>query len=214
MTRSISHDQLGVAERPRRRRPGLARRSRCSGRSARRAAQDLADRLDPEPAAFDDAVAVLVDDYGRTITSVWRSSSAAAKKADAVFKISFARRSSRFSRSSSAIRCASSVVVPGRLPSSTSACRTQTRNVSGMHAELVSDPLDRSARRRVLPCVDRHPGRPLTQLVAVLPWCSHNSHPSWIESLHSNPGRFTICPFSPRAAQDSVPLTRASPRRT
>ncbi|MDS1116653.1 hypothetical protein RD149_23170, partial [Gordonia westfalica] len=37
----------------------------------------------------------------------------AAKKADACFKMVFARRSSRFSRSSCAIRSASLVVVPG-----------------------------------------------------------------------------------------------------
>jgi hypothetical protein len=48
-------------------------------------------------------------------------SSSLAKKALAALRISFARRSSRFSRSSSAIRCASSVLVPGRRPASTSA---------------------------------------------------------------------------------------------
>ena len=42
-----------------------------------------------------------------------------------------ARRSSRFSRSSWASRCVSPVVVPARVPPSTSACRTQLRNVSG-----------------------------------------------------------------------------------
>ena len=64
-----------------------------------------ADRLDPEP------VAVCVDE--RDYLFDWRSSSA-PKKADAAFKISFARRSSRFSRSSSLIRARSSVVTPGR----------------------------------------------------------------------------------------------------
>ncbi|MCA1844742.1 MAG: hypothetical protein LC792_16425 [Actinobacteria bacterium] len=37
-------------------------------------------------------------------------------------RISFERRSSRFSRSSSAIRALSSLVVPGRKPLSTSTC--------------------------------------------------------------------------------------------
>jgi hypothetical protein len=59
-----------------------------------------------------------------------RGSSSRAKKADAAFKISFARRSSRFSRSSSRNRARSSVVNPGRSPASVSARRTQIRNVS------------------------------------------------------------------------------------
>ena len=44
--------------------------------------------------------------------------------------ISFARRNSLFSRSSSRIRARSSLVTPGRWPRSTSARRTQFRNVS------------------------------------------------------------------------------------
>jgi hypothetical protein len=65
----------------------------------------VADRLDPV------LELVLVDEgddqrEGR--------SSSAAKKADALFKIALARRSSRTSRSNSASRVASSVVVPGR----------------------------------------------------------------------------------------------------
>jgi hypothetical protein len=59
-----------------------------------------------------------------------RGSSSRAKKAVADFKISLARRSSRFSRSSSLSRSRSSLVNPGRCPASTSAARTQTRNVS------------------------------------------------------------------------------------
>lgn len=59
-----------------------------------------------------------------------RGSSSRAKKAAADFRISLTRRSSRTSRSSSAIRCASAVEVPGRCPSSTSACLTQPRNAS------------------------------------------------------------------------------------
>ena len=57
-------------------------------------AEHSADRLDPEP------VTVFVDE--RDYLFDWRSSSA-PKKADAAFKISFARRSSWFSRSSSLI---------------------------------------------------------------------------------------------------------------
>src|SRR5690606_19731766 len=54
------------------------------------------------------------------------------KNADAVRKISFARRNSRTSRSSSVIRVCSAVVVPGRSPASTSAWVTQLRRVSGL----------------------------------------------------------------------------------
>ena len=76
----------------------------------------------------------VVDDHrDRNLTGylILRSSSAAAKNAADVFKISFARRNSRTSRSSAAIRVASSVVVPGRTPPSTSPWRTQFRNASG-----------------------------------------------------------------------------------
>jgi hypothetical protein len=45
-----------------------------------------------------------------------RSSSAWAKYAEAFFRISFARRSAKFSRSSCFSRCRSSVVSPGRWP--------------------------------------------------------------------------------------------------
>jgi hypothetical protein len=76
-------------------------------------AQDPADQLDPEllPVIVD-----VVDQRGEG------RSSSAAKKAEAVFRIAFARRSSRFSRSSSTSRARSSVVSPGALPVSTRAC--------------------------------------------------------------------------------------------
>ena len=69
-----------------------------------------------------------------------------------VARISFARRSSRTSRSRSAIRCASAVVVPGAMPSSTSACRTQVRNASGRipswsAIRLIAPTLDSGSRR-------------------------------------------------------------------
>jgi hypothetical protein len=57
-------------------------------------------------------------------------SSSAAKKADAVFKIAFARHSSRFSRSNSTNRRRSSLDTPGLAPASIWACFTQPRNVS------------------------------------------------------------------------------------
>jgi hypothetical protein len=53
-------------------------------------------------------------------------SSSAAKNALAALRISLARRSSRTSRSSAAIRSLSWVLIPGRCPPSTSAWRTQS----------------------------------------------------------------------------------------
>ena len=80
-----------------------------------------ADRLDPEP------VPVGIDEGDHL---VGRRSSSAPKKAAADFRISLARRSSRFSRSSVFSRSPSSLVSPTREPSSTSARRTQLRSVS------------------------------------------------------------------------------------
>jgi hypothetical protein len=76
---------------------------------------------------FHDLFAVGVDE-GSYLRD-WRSSSA-PKKVAARFKISFARRNSRFSCSRSAILLASTVVVPGAFPSSTSAWLTQDRTDS------------------------------------------------------------------------------------
>jgi len=94
--------------------------------------------LDPELAALDDPVTVVVDvsddhrdrDLAGLGYLILRSSSAAAKTLQ-TRRISFARRSSRTSRSSSLIRDVSSEVVPGRRPPSISAWRTQVRSASG-----------------------------------------------------------------------------------
>ncbi len=112
-------DQFGVADRARRERSGLGGVVGARGDLHVGVLQDGADRLDPEP------VAVLIDvvdqHRGGHCYLILRSSSAAAKKAALVFKISLARRNSRTSRSSSASLVASSVVVPGRTPPSISA---------------------------------------------------------------------------------------------
>src|SRR4051794_7307711 len=84
--------------------------------------QRTADRLDPEPVPIGIDVAVHL---GR------RPSSSAAKKADAVRRISLVRRSSRTSRSNAASLALSSVLVPDRWPPSISAWRTQLRRDSG-----------------------------------------------------------------------------------
>src|SRR5438270_257763 len=84
--------------------------------------QRRTDRLDSP------SLAVLVDelhDLGG------RGSSSRATKAEAAFRISLARRNSRFSRSSSAMRRCWSVGTPGRLPVSMAACLTQLRSDSG-----------------------------------------------------------------------------------
>jgi hypothetical protein len=62
-----------------------------------------------------------------------RSSSAIAKYAEALRRISFAGRSSRTSRSKALIRSRSSLVGPARTPWSRSAWRTQPRSVSAVH---------------------------------------------------------------------------------
>src|SRR5690625_4504179 len=74
--------------------------------------QNTADGLDPE------LISIQIDVSDHLV--VGRSSSA-AKKADAVFRISFARRSSAFSRFSLRIWACSSEDTPGFLPASTSA---------------------------------------------------------------------------------------------
>jgi hypothetical protein len=83
--------------------------------------QRSADRLDPE--SF--AMGIDVGDH-----FLVRPSSSVAKIIDADFKISFARRSSLTSRSSSFTRSRSSLANPGRWPASVSAFRTQIRNDS------------------------------------------------------------------------------------
>ncbi len=75
--------------------------------------QHPADRLDPV------ALAVLIDERHHHLGR--RSSSAWAKNADALRRISFARLSSRTSRSSALSHVRSSVVSPMRLPVSRSA---------------------------------------------------------------------------------------------
>jgi len=85
--------------------------------------QHSADRLDPI------GIPVLID-VGVQDFSL-RSSSAWAKKALAVRRMSLARRNSLFSRSNSLRRWASAVVVPGRSPASISARLTHSSKVCG-----------------------------------------------------------------------------------
>src|SRR5687768_9915861 len=124
---NLRHQRL-VASQPRRKtlRIGLAGLVLVVQRRGDR--QLLADRLDPVE------IAVGVDERHHHFCR--RSSSAWAKYAEALRSISFARFSSRFSRSSCLSRSRSEVVTPARLPWSRSACRTQRRNVSAVQPIL------------------------------------------------------------------------------
>ena len=99
---------------PKRRIPSISRRGDP---------QNLAARLDPK------RVAVLVDEFPQDLSR--RSSSAWAKNALATFKISLARCSSLFSRSSSLTRCAYDVVTPSRTPVSISTRLTHVSSDCG-----------------------------------------------------------------------------------
>ena len=106
-------------------------------------------------------------------------SSSAAKKADAAFKISFARRSSRFSRSNALSRSRSSVVNPGRRPSSISTRRTHRRTVSGVGPNFSATETDRLPLRPAVPLgLKDHPHRPITHLRRVSPRSSLLCHDS------------------------------------
>src|SRR5438309_8022125 len=108
--------ELLIAARPSRRRSTPARVVRGRGDLQR-----ATDRLDPE------ALSVGVEEGGHLVC---RPSSSAPKTVAAALRISLARRSSRFSRSSCRIRSRSSVVSPGRWPRSISVRRSHTRRVS------------------------------------------------------------------------------------
>src|SRR4051812_25970020 len=72
------------------------------------------------------------------------------KKADAAFRISFALRGFRFSRSSSSMRSASAELTPGRGLPSISAWRTHLRSLSLVIPELARDRGDRRPLRLVV----------------------------------------------------------------
>ena len=110
--------------------------------------QHAADRLDPMPPT------VIVDERDHRLNG--RSSSAWAKYADALRRISLACRNSRFSRSSALIWPVSCVVGPGRSPWSRSDRRTQLRSVSPVQPILSCNRVDRRPLRRVLRLVIKH----------------------------------------------------------
>ena len=140
--------QRGVASNAGRRFFRLAppRRRFVVGRRGDR--QNLADRLDPV------GLAMIVDEPDQGLCR--RSSSAIAKYADALRRISLAWRSSRFSRSKAFSRSRSSVVKPARLPPSLSDCLTHNRNVLSVAADLARNRRDRRPLRSVLAPVLLH----------------------------------------------------------
>ena len=89
-----------------------------------------ADRLDTPPQATINTVVLVAADERDHL--VWGRSSSAAKKADATFKISLARRSSAASRFSRLISACSADAVPGRCPAPASARRTHLHSVSAL----------------------------------------------------------------------------------
>src|SRR5699024_6458903 len=153
-----------------------------------RARRDLRARCGQRPTDRLDAELMLVLVYVLHDQRCGRSSSA-AKKADADLRIEFARRSSRTSFSSSIKRWDSLVVVPGRYPSSTSACTTQFLRVSGLIPSCsptrrnVPDLVDGS--RRASPAIPVPLSRSSSgyflgaAMLLILPW---------IQSLHQTRG--------------------------
>ena len=141
---------------------GCGGRSRCSGRSRRR--RRPASRRSARPRTPPCARRCTGRSAG------WAVELRRYRQADALRRIALARLSSRTSFSSSLIRRASSVVVPGRSPRSISACPTHVRRASGWipssSAIRRTAPLDRSGSALA---TRRHPSRPLAQLQRVLP---------------------------------------------
>ena len=120
---------------PGRRWPGLGRVVGARSDLHLRRGRMVHDRLDPE------ARAVGVDE--RDYLLCWRSSSA-PKKLAARFRISLARFSSRFSCSSSAIRCASAVLTPRVPPVVDVGLPHPGPHRLGAVPELAGDPLHRA----------------------------------------------------------------------
>ena len=159
------------------------RESRARGDLDSGASEHLADR--PGPKLLLLGLDVLADQRDG------RSHCAAIDKPTVLFRIALALRSSRTSFSSSLIRCAWSVVVPGRVPWSIWAFLTQVRRASGWTPSSSPNPTDRAlGPRRVSQHLQRHPHGPLPQLIGV-PRLSHDSDPSVSSLPPTNPGRFS-----------------------
>ncbi len=137
--------------------------------------QHPADRLDPV------GVAMIVDERDHGFDR--RSSSAWAKYADALRRISLAWRSSRISRSSALIRSRSSLVRPGRWPRSRSACRTQLAQRLAGAADLRRNRADRRPLRGVIAAGAPAPSAP--RAPAPQAKIGSMSSSSWLHPLKS-----------------------------
>ena len=102
----------------------------------------------------------------------WRSSSA-PKKADAAFKMSFARRNSAFSRLRSLqLGELARSSLPAGAPLSISAWRTHIRTVSGFGPSFsATEQIASHCDPYSCLMIQHHPHRTLTQLVRVLSHC-------------------------------------------
>jgi len=133
--------QRRVAHHPRTRRSLPGRPVGARSDLATVLGQHAADRLDAELSTIsavtggEPVVAMLIDElYERGDGP----SCSAAKKAEAVFKIAFARRRSWFYAFNSFNRRRSSLEIPGRAPASTWACLTQPRKGVPVDPQLPS----------------------------------------------------------------------------
>jgi hypothetical protein len=199
--------QLCIAPRPLRWRPLLRHPVGVRGDLAAMLAEHPADRLDPEPRAM------FVDERDHFLD--WRSSSA-PRKADAASRISFARRSSLFSHSSSFIGARSSVVSPGRRPWSTSARRTQSRSVSRWMSSFSATDSIASLHCDGYSCAWSSTiriARSRSSSGCRCPWeVTASHHPLNGRSSHQNPGRFSPpTPLQPTRNPDKPTTTTASP---
>src|SRR5262245_41659520 len=110
----------------------------------------------------------------------WRSSSAWAKKAAALRRISLARFNSRTSRSSCLRRSRSELERPSRWPWSRSACRTHLRKVSPVHPILLA-----------IETIAAH-------CVLCSPWCSKTSR----TARSRNSGEYFVTFFMTPSSQE------------
>ena len=132
--------------------------------------QDAADRLDPE------LLPMVVDERDHHFAR--RSSSACAKYADAFLRISFARCSSTFSRSSSFSRSRSSVVRPDAGPRrARPGAPTAAASRRVQPSFSATDSNRRPLRRMLGGVLQDHPDGALTQLRGILARSSHGPHP-------------------------------------
>jgi hypothetical protein len=115
-------------------------------------------------------------------------SSSAAKKAEAVFKIAFARRSSRFSRSNSTSRRRSSLETPGQVASVDLGLLHPAAQRIPVDTQLLTDPTTRAGHRRNCSSANKSSTRRIARSrTSGGYFCSADmTHPSWDQCLHQS----------------------------